>query len=68
MQAGAAAVIGTLWEVNDRAAALVVSRCYAYHLRGDPERGKPPMAPASALAASTASRASCPLSGWLAAA
>ena len=50
VQAGAAAVIGTLWEVNDRAAALLVSRCYAAHLRGDPERGEPPAPPARALA------------------
>ena len=51
VQAGAAAVIGTRWEVNDRAAALLVSRCYAYHLLGDPERGEPPAPPARALAA-----------------
>jgi CHAT domain-containing protein/tetratricopeptide (TPR) repeat protein len=50
VQAGAGAVIGTLWEVNDRAAALVVARFYTNHLRGDPEAGTPPMPPARALA------------------
>ncbi|KAA0940812.1 CHAT domain-containing tetratricopeptide repeat protein [Streptomyces apricus] len=50
VQAGATAVIGSLWEVNDRSTALLVARIYDYHLHGDPERGEPPTPPSVALA------------------
>jgi len=50
VEAGATSVIGTLWEVNDRSAALLVARFYANYLRGDPESSLPPMPPAQALA------------------
>lgn len=50
VQAGATAVIGSLWEVNDRSTALLIARIYDYHLHGAPERGEPPMPPSVALA------------------
>ncbi|MFF3935189.1 CHAT domain-containing protein [Streptomyces phaeofaciens] len=50
VQAGATAVVGSLWEVNDRSTALLVARIYDLHLHGDPERGEPPMPPSVALA------------------
>ncbi len=51
VQAGAAAVIGTLWEVNDRSAAVLITRFYVNHLRGDPDSGGPPLPVATALTA-----------------
>lgn len=50
VQAGATAVIGSLWEVNDRSTALLVARIYYFHLRGVPERDEPPMPASVALA------------------
>ncbi|MEV7196854.1 CHAT domain-containing tetratricopeptide repeat protein [Streptomyces sp. NPDC093510] len=50
VQAGATAVIGSLWEVNDRSTALLVARIYDFHLRGVPERDEPPMPASVALA------------------
>ncbi|UXY27238.1 CHAT domain-containing protein [Streptomyces sp. HUAS TT20] len=50
VQSGAAGVVGSLWEVNDRSTALLIARFYAYHLLGAPEQHEPPMPPAVALA------------------
>jgi CHAT domain-containing protein len=50
VQAGASTVIGTLWDVSDRAAALLTARFYTNHLHGDPDQGGQPMTPARALA------------------
>ncbi|MFD3589817.1 CHAT domain-containing protein [Streptomyces sp. NPDC058683] len=50
VQSGAAGVVGSLWEVNDRSTALLIARFYAYHLLGAPEQDEPPMPPAVALA------------------
>jgi CHAT domain-containing protein len=49
LQAGIPQVVGTLWPVNDRSTALLVTRCYEYHLRGDPAIGLPPQPVAAAL-------------------
>ena len=46
---GTPGVIGTLWSVNDRSTAILMSRFYAFHLKGDPTTGEPPMPPARAL-------------------
>ena len=43
LHAGAAAVIGTLWSVDDLSTALLMTRFYDYHRNGDP--GDPPAAP-----------------------
>ena len=50
LQSGAAAVVGSLWAVNDFSTALVMARFYRNHLRGDPVAGEPPMPVARALA------------------
>ncbi|MGW1619567.1 CHAT domain-containing protein [Streptomyces sp. NPDC002172] len=50
VQSGAAGVVGSLWEVNDRSTALLIARFYACHLLGDPEQDEPQMPPAAALA------------------
>jgi CHAT domain-containing protein len=47
--AGASAIVGSLWAVNDLSTALLMGRFYRYHLRGDEETGDGPMAPAQAL-------------------
>ncbi len=49
VQAGAAAVVGTLWSVADLSTALVMVKFYEYHLRGDPAAGEGPMPPVRAL-------------------
>ncbi|MFL5807184.1 MAG: CHAT domain-containing protein [Roseiflexaceae bacterium] len=47
MLAGAPAVIGTLWRVNDLATSMLMEQFYHYHLKGDTAEG--PLAPAAAL-------------------
>jgi CHAT domain-containing protein/tetratricopeptide (TPR) repeat protein len=42
LQAGAPAVLSTLWEVDDRATWLLVERFYELHLQGGPETGGVP--------------------------
>ncbi len=37
LYAGASAVVGTLWSVNDESTALLMIRFYENHLRGDPD-------------------------------
>jgi len=46
---GTPGVVGTLWSVDDRSTAILMSQFYTFHLRGDPSTGEPPMAPAHAL-------------------
>jgi len=49
LQAGIPAVIGTLWPVNDRSTALLVTRFYELLLRGDAAADLPPQRPIHAL-------------------
>jgi len=49
LQAGVPAVVGTLWPVDDLSTALLMSRFYAFYLRGDPDRGLGPQPVAQAL-------------------
>jgi CHAT domain-containing protein len=49
LQAGVPGVLGTLWQVDDLSTALVMSKFYAYHLKGDTAVGVGPMPPALAL-------------------
>ena len=49
LQAGIPAVIGTLWPVNDRSTALLVTRFYELLLHGDTAGGLPPQRPIHAL-------------------
>ena len=49
LQAGIPAVIGTLWPVNDRSTALLVTRFYELLLRGEPAAGLAPQRPIHAL-------------------
>lgn len=49
LEAGVPGVVGTLWPVDDVAATLLVVRFYLLLLRGDPDAGSGPLAPAEAL-------------------
>jgi CHAT domain-containing protein len=49
LSAGAPAVVGSLWLVNDVSAALLMRKFYELHRVGDLQRGLPPMPPARAL-------------------
>jgi CHAT domain-containing protein len=49
LQAGAPGVIGTLWQVDDLAAALLMIKFYELHLVGDARNGEGPLAPPAAL-------------------
>ncbi|MES1242467.1 MAG: CHAT domain-containing protein, partial [Acidobacteriota bacterium] len=49
LQAGAPCVIGSLWQVDDLATALLMERLYRFHVDGNPESGEPPMPPVRAL-------------------
>ncbi len=49
LEAGAPAVVGTFWPVDDLSTALVMLKFYTYHLKGDASRGEGPMAPPAAL-------------------
>jgi CHAT domain-containing protein len=49
LQAGVPGVVGTLWPVDDLSTALIMTRFYEFHLKGDPYRAKAPMAPGQAL-------------------
>jgi CHAT domain-containing protein len=49
LQAGAPAVVGSLWPVDDESTALLMHRFYELHLRGDPGEDIPPQPPAQAL-------------------
>ncbi len=49
LEAGAPAVIGTFWTVNDLSTALLMLKFYTYHLKGDAEGGYGPLEPAAAL-------------------
>jgi CHAT domain-containing protein len=52
LHAGAAAVIGTLWSVDDLSTALLMTRFYACHRSGDPDGGSGgPLPPVQALRA-----------------
>ncbi|WP_329344558.1 CHAT domain-containing protein [Streptomyces sp. NBC_00663] len=64
-QAGATAVIGSLWEVNDRSTALLVAGIYDFHLRGVPELGDPPMPASVALARAQAWMREGTLRNWM---
>ena len=48
--AGAETVAGTLWNLSDLVAPLLVGRFYAYYFQGDPETGAAPMSAAMAMA------------------
>lgn len=49
LQAGAAAVVGTLWSVNSISTALLMVKFYELYLKGDGSTGCDPMQPARAL-------------------
>ena len=49
LRAGSAGIIGTLWQVDDLASALLMRFFYSYHIIGDPETEEGPMHPARAL-------------------
>lgn len=49
LQAGVPGVIGTLWQVDDLAAALLMIKLYELHLTGDSRSGEGPLAPPAAL-------------------
>jgi CHAT domain-containing protein len=49
LQAGVPSVIGSLWSVNDRSTALLMTRFYELYLHGDTVAGIPPQSPARAL-------------------
>ncbi|MCP4655193.1 MAG: CHAT domain-containing protein [bacterium] len=49
LQAGVPGVVGTLWNVDDPSAALLVVKLYKFHLKGDRATREGPMAPACAL-------------------
>jgi CHAT domain-containing protein len=48
--AGADTVAGTLWNLSDQVASLLVGRFYNYHFHGDPDAGRGPMSAAQAMA------------------
>jgi CHAT domain-containing protein/tetratricopeptide (TPR) repeat protein len=49
LRAGTAGVVGTLWQVDDFASALLMRLFYSYHTIGDPDTGEGSMPPARAL-------------------
>jgi CHAT domain-containing protein len=49
LEAGVPGVVGTLWPVDDIATTLLMVRFYLLLLRGDPDAGSGPLAPAQAL-------------------
>ena len=49
LQAGVPAVVATLWPVDDLSSALLMTRFYEFHLRGNAATGEAPMNPVRAL-------------------
>lgn len=47
--AGADTVAGTLWNLSDQVASLLVCRFYTYHFHGEPNAGRGPMSAAQAM-------------------
>jgi len=51
LRSGVPGIIATLWPVSDLCTALLMIKFYGYHLQGDKETKRGPMAPAEALRA-----------------
>lgn len=49
LRLGVAGVVGTLWPVHDGATALLMTKFYELHVRGDTATGEAPMSPPQAL-------------------